>query len=136
MTSQLHPIPAVRALVENDAGQLLLLKRANTRFGNNLWCLPGGKVDLGQTVEEALESELAEELSVQLVVATFFFYQNSLPMEPGGLHFINFYFHCRVEGEPKLNKESSDYAWIGPDHMEEYEITFNNDEAVRRHFTL
>ena len=134
--NQIHPIPAVRALLANGIGQILLLKRSNTKFGNNLWCLPGGKVDFGQTVEEALESELLEELSLQLISATFFFYQNSLPMEQDGLHFINFYFHCRVQGELKLNNESSDYAWIGPDDLNVYDITFNNDEAVRRHFNV
>jgi len=136
MTRQIHPIPAVRALIENRAGQILLLQRTNTNYGNNLWCLPGGKVDVRQTVEEALENELSEELSVRLTSARFLFYQDSLPMEPGGLHFINFYFHCEVEGEPAINEESSDYVWIGPEGMTNYKITFNNDEAIRRHFSL
>lgn len=133
---QIYPIPAVRALIANGTGQVMLLKRANSRFGNNLWCLPGGKVETGQTVGKALAVELLEELSVHLVSARFFFFQDSLPMAPDGLHFINFYFHCSVEGTPKINEESSDYVWIGPDDIDKYEITFNNDEAVRRHFSL
>ena len=114
----------------------MVLKRTNTTFGNNLWCLPGGKVEVGQTVEEALAVELLEELSVRLISARFFFYQDSLPMEPDGLHFINFYFQCDVEGDPVINEESSDFAWIGPDDVGNYEITFRNDEAIRRHFDL
>jgi len=134
--NQSHPIPAVRALIENRAGHVVVLKRTNTTFGNNLWCLPGGKVEVGQTVEEALAVELLEELSVRLISARFFFYQDSLPMEPDGLHFINFYFQCDVEGDPVINEESSDFAWIGPDDVGNYEITFRNDEAIRRHFDL
>ena len=131
---QLHPIPVVRAIIENSQGQVLILKRANTTSGQGQWCLPGGKIDYGHTIEETVAAEIREELSMQLISARFFFYQNSLPFEPGGMHCINFYFHCNVEGDPKLNDESSELAWIGPADLPEYNIAFKNDVAIRRHF--
>ena len=131
---QAYPIPAVRALIANGQGQVLLLKRANTNYGNNLWCLPGGKVEIGQTVAEALANELAEELSVRLVSAQFFFYQDRLPLEPSGLHCINFYFRCEVKGTLAMNEESADFAWIGLEDVSDYEITFRNEEAIRLHY--
>jgi mutator protein MutT len=132
---QIHPIPAVRALIENSLGQILVLRRTNSTFGQGGWCLPGGKIDVGQTIEEALAAELREELSVRLVSARFFFFQDSLPPGPGGLHFINFYFHCDIEGQPRLNNESSEFAWIGLSDLQNYNIVFKNDGAIRRHFT-
>lgn len=132
--AQLHPIPAVRAIIENSNGQILILRRANTKFGEGGWCLPGGKIDYGQTIEEAVELEILEELSMQLVSARFFFYQNSLPPELGGLHYINFYFLCIINGDLRLNDESSDFAWIGPSDLQKYEIVFKNEEAILRHF--
>lgn len=132
--TQLHPIPAVRAIIENSHGQILLLRRANTKSGHGGWCLPGGKIDYGQTIEEALAAEIQEELSMQLVGAKFFFYQNSLPTEPGEMHYINFYFHCSIEGDFRLNDESSDFAWIGLSDLQNYDIVFKNDEAIHRHF--
>jgi 8-oxo-dGTP pyrophosphatase MutT (NUDIX family) len=133
-TAQLHPLPAVRALIEDADGRILIIRRANTDFGQGDWCLPGGKVDYGQTVEEALRREIMEELSQELVTAGFFFYQDSLPLVPGGPHFINFYFHCQVAGEMQLNEESSEFAWIGSADISRYHIVFRNDEALRRHF--
>jgi len=133
-TKQLHPLPAVRTLIENADGKILILRRANTDFGQGDWCLPGGKVDYGQTIEEALSREIMEELSQKLVFAEFFFYQDSLPLVPGEPHFINFYFHCQVTGEMRLNEESSEFAWIGPADTPRYTIVFRNDEAIHRHF--
>lgn len=130
----LHPVPVVRALIEDPAGRILILKRADTEYGGGGWCLPGGKIDYGQTIEDALAREVMEETSLELESAEFFFFQDSLPLHPGAMHCINFYFRCRVRGELRLNDESSEYAWIGPADMPAYDIVFRNDEAIRRRF--
>lgn len=64
-------------------------------------------------------------------VCGFFFYQDSLPLAPGGMHCINLYLECGVEGDVSLNSESSAFAWIGPGDLKNYGITFGNDEALR-----
>jgi ADP-ribose pyrophosphatase YjhB (NUDIX family) len=130
-----HPIPAVRGFIEDSYGRVLILRRSNTRYGEGAWCLPGGKVDYGQTVESAAAVELREELSLELVRAEFLFYQNSLPPDLDGLHYINFYFHCVTRGEISLNDESSEFAWIGPEDVDQYALVFKNDEAIRRYFS-
>jgi 8-oxo-dGTP pyrophosphatase MutT (NUDIX family) len=132
--AQPYPIPVVRALIENSEGRILLLRRAATAYGQGQWCLPGGKIDYGRTVEAALAQEIREETSLQLLGAEFLFFQNSLPLHPGGMHCINFYFHCRVSGDLQLNAESSEYAWIGPAETSNYNIVFRNDEAIRRYW--
>lgn len=129
-----YPIPAVRAIIEDPAGKILLLQRANTSHGLGGWCLPGGKIDYNQTIEDAVAKEIHEELGVITASAKFFFYQNSLPLEPEGPHFINFYFHCSIIGEPRINSESSALAWVGPEDLRNFTIVFRNDEAVLRHF--
>jgi 8-oxo-dGTP diphosphatase len=133
-TLQTYPIPVVRALIENSKGQILLLRRAKSQYGQAGWCLPGGKIDYGQTAEEALAKEIFEETSLQLLDAKFFFFQNSLPLHPKDMHCVNLYFLCRVQGTIRLNEESSDYVWIGPAQIGAYDIVFKNDEAIRSHF--
>jgi 8-oxo-dGTP pyrophosphatase MutT (NUDIX family) len=129
------PVPIVRALVADGRRRLLLLRRANTGHGEGRWCLPGGKVDYGVAIEEAVRRELAEETGLELVSARLFFVQDSLPMGPGGMHCINLYFDCETSGALKLNRESSAHAWIGADDAASYDIAFRNDEAVRRFFS-
>lgn len=52
--TKLRPVPVVRLIVPNAEGRVLVLKRCNTGYGGGRWCLPGGKIDYGQTVEETI----------------------------------------------------------------------------------
>jgi ADP-ribose pyrophosphatase YjhB (NUDIX family) len=58
-----HPIVAVNAIVRNEEA-VLLTRRAD----NGRWCLPGGLVEFGESVEEALVREIQEEVGVQPVL--------------------------------------------------------------------
>ena len=129
-----RPVPVVRLIVRNGEGKVLILRRAATAYGEGAWCLPGGKVDYGETVEQAVAKELREETTLTSESARFLFYQDSLPPEPGGMHCINLYFECRAAGQVVLNVESSAAAWIGPSDLGGYEITFRNDEGLRRYW--
>ena len=127
-----RPVPVVRTIIQNARGEVLFLRRARTAFGDGGWCLPGGKVDYGETVEQAAIKELREETTLECREARFLFHQDSLPPVPGSMHCINFYFECEVTGDLEMNPESSDWAWIGPGTLEQYDVVFRNDEAVRR----
>ena len=131
-----RPIPVVRLIVTDSAGRVLILKRPADSTGGGAWCLPGGKVDYGETVEQAAARELAEETGLRSRALRLFFCQDSLPLSPGGMHCINLYFECEVAGSVKLdNRESVDAAWIGPDQISHYQITFRNDEGLQRYWS-
>lgn len=125
------PVPAARLIVVDSENRVLLLKRQNTDYGSGMWCLPGGKVEYGQTVEEAATSELAEETSLEATSLDFLSYQDNVPEKPGEMHCINFYFKCVASGSVKLNEESSDYRWILASEIANYKIVFRNDDALR-----
>jgi 8-oxo-dGTP pyrophosphatase MutT (NUDIX family) len=129
-----QPVPVVRLIVPDDEGRVLLLRRHGSTHGLGAWCLPGGKVDYGQRVEEAVADELREETALECTGARFLFYQDSLPYEPGGMHCVNLYFECQVSGTIRLNEESSEYAWVGPEELEQYEIVFRNDAGLMRYW--
>jgi mutator protein MutT len=129
-----RPVPVVRLMIENEEGEILFLRRAQTAYGEHGWCLPGGKVDYGETVEAAAMKELREETALEGRELRFLFYQDSLPPEPDSMHCINFYFACGVSGDLDLNPESSEWAWIGSADLDEYDIVFRNDEGVRRYW--
>ena len=57
----------VCAILERD-GALLAAKRAAQAYHAGLWELPGGKVEAGETFEQALQRELVEELGIEVSV--------------------------------------------------------------------
>ncbi len=61
---QLTPKIAVNALVFDDKRKVLLVKRTD----NGLWCIPGGHVDLGETLAQACLRELYEETGLRAEV--------------------------------------------------------------------
>jgi 8-oxo-dGTP diphosphatase len=129
-----RPVPVVRLIIPDDEGRVLILRRARTAYGEGAWCLPGGKVDYGEAAEQAVMKELREETALRCERARFLFYQDSLPLAPGGMHCINLYFECRVTGTLTLNPESSDSTWVGPDAVDRYEMAFRNEEGLRRYW--
>jgi mutator protein MutT len=131
-----RPVPVVRIVVRNEQNKVLLLRRSETAYGEGGWCLPGGKVDYEETVEHAVRKELREETALEILSARFLFYQDSLPPEPGSMHCINLYFECEVAGSLELNPESSEWAWVGPDELDDFDMVFLNDEGLRKYWKV
>jgi 8-oxo-dGTP pyrophosphatase MutT (NUDIX family) len=130
----MYPIPVVRLIIADKMGKVLILKRHNTKYFPGSWCLPGGKIDYGERIEEVIAKEVREETSLICRSSSFLFCQESLPPEPEGMHCINLYFECDVSGTIVLNDESSEFAWIGPSDLDKYDIVFRNDLALMRYW--
>ena len=129
-----RPVPVVRLIVPDAAGRVLVLQRAPGSTDGGRWCLPGGKIDYGETMEQAAVRELQEETGLHAKTLRFLFYQDSLPPAPGRMHCINIYFRCAAEGDVVLNEESTGAAWIGREDLARYSLSFRNDEALARYW--
>jgi len=57
-------VPSVTAIVTNDVGELLLVHKTD----NNLWALPGGGMDPGESIAQAAVRETKEEAGVDIEV--------------------------------------------------------------------
>ncbi|MGO9277560.1 MAG: NUDIX hydrolase [Streptosporangiaceae bacterium] len=53
-------VPSVNVVVTNDAGEILLIRRSD----NDNWAIPGGGIDLGESVAEAAVRETSEESGI------------------------------------------------------------------------
>ncbi len=129
-----HPVPVVRLIIGDRDGRVLILRRQESEYAAGEWCLPGGKVDYGETVEESIAKELREETSLTCVASRFLFYQDSLPLQPGGMHCINLYFECEVEGTVCLNEESSEFDWMSRNELPARPLAFRNDLGLLRYW--
>lgn len=57
-------VVAVTAVIQNDAGQLLLIRRTD----NDLYAIPGGGVELGETLTQTVQREVLEETGINVQV--------------------------------------------------------------------
>ena len=74
--------PAARAVIHNDRGELLLIRRSD----NGNWALPAGTMELGDSVLDCLRREVVEETGLTVQQATLF----AIHSEPR-FHFSNAY---------------------------------------------
>jgi 8-oxo-dGTP diphosphatase len=126
------PVVAIRVFATDAQGRILLLRRANSEYGDGQWCLPGGKLDYGDSPEHTVEKELAEETALAAKDITFLFFQNSPPIAAGKMHCLNLYFRCTVTGQVALNEESSDFAWLPLAEALARKPVFGAEAAIRR----
>jgi len=124
---------AVRALITNEEGRILILKRSNSDFCNGWWNLPGGKIDFGQTSEDAIIREIQEETQLECVSSEFLFYMDNLPTSEYNTHFLTLFFKCQCDGEVILNSESAEYHWLKPVELESFRLAFEHDSAIRKY---
>jgi molecular chaperone GrpE len=108
----------VKAVIIKDSQEVLLFKRSkNMRFFPGKYDLPGGSVESGEKLEEALRREISEEAGIEVeigpVVYAFDFKKDSSEEETAGhrgkgIRFLAFY----KKGEVKLNDENGSFEWI------------------------
>ncbi|MDX1737358.1 MAG: 8-oxo-dGTP diphosphatase MutT [Alphaproteobacteria bacterium] len=106
------------ALIDAD-GRVLIAKRPEGKSMAGLWEFPGGKVDPGETPENALIRELHEELGIDTrtsCLAPLSFASH----EYEDFHLLMPLFVCRMwEGEPHA-KEGQELAWVRPVRLMDY----------------
>jgi len=111
---QATPKIAVNAVVFNEKREVLLAKRTD----NGLWCIPGGHVDLGETLAQACARELNEETGLKAevvkLVGVYSDTRGSLHIAQGPeWHTVRVSFLCKVTGgEIKPSDETSEIRYF------------------------
>jgi 8-oxo-dGTP diphosphatase len=134
MSPRPKPELAVSAAIFRD-GNVLLVRRAGAP-AKGLWTLPGGRVEVGETLVEAVRREVREETGLTIDVIDLAGYRESiLPDAVGdrGRHFVILPFAARwVAGEVTLNDELDDSRWMPVDAVTGLQTTEGLLNILRR----
>jgi len=119
MPNQQYPEPTVGALIFNSEGKLFLM-RSHKWMGK--YVLPGGHIELGERMTDALIREVKEETNLDIYDLEFVCFQECVYDERfwQRRHFIFFDYACKTDGtDVKLNSEAQAYVWAALDEISE-----------------
>ena len=111
------PTQVVAALIWRGE-RFLICQRPAHKARGLLWEFVGGKVEPGETKQQALTRECWEELDAQVTAGEVFM---QLVYQYPDLTVELTLFHATMEGEPKL-LEHNDIRWIGVDEIDNYDF--------------
>lgn len=111
-----RPFLAVSAAIVHDR-KVLAVRRARPPLSDH-FSLPGGMVECGETLLEALMRETKEETGLQIAPVSLAGYREVIIRDAAGKverHFVILPFACRLAGgELRLNDELSEARWLDP----------------------
>lgn len=119
-----------RCLIFKKNGRFLLIKRSKNDYHSpGLWEFPGGKLDEGQDLTNALEREVLEETGLLVIPTERIVYTESQVIPKGkfkGMPYVVIIGIGRlVGGKIKLSKEHTDYRWVNI--KEAYEMSLKEE---------
>jgi mutator protein MutT len=109
----------VAAAIIRQEKRILITRRFADVHLPGLWEFPGGKVEAGESLEQALQREIFEELGVRIQVdREFFTVEHQYPTKTVQLHF----FICTISGGAPRTIEVADLRWVLPSELEQFEF--------------
>ena len=124
------PVTAVGALVVNENGELLLVRRAKDP-GKGKWGLPGGFVDAGETGEKAVTREVLEETSLRVEETEYLLTSpNQYDYKQIVTPVIDIFYMCKVSKNNDIHLadgELDHFEWThpSPEHLRNFAFESN-----------
>jgi len=118
-------VPSVNVVVSNPAGEVLLIRRSD----NDNWAVPGGAIDLGESLVQAAARETREETGIDCEVTGLV----GIYTDPRHVMLYTSNGEARQEfsivltaratgGEPECSEESSEVRWVARKDLDGYSM--------------
>lgn len=115
------------AAIWNDQKQILIDRRRPEGLLGGLWEFPGGKIELGETVEQCIKREILEELGIEIEVGEHLITINHTYSQ---FHVTLIVHHCRhISGIPQPI-ECDEVLWANLNELEQYTFPIANIQII------
>ncbi len=134
----LNPSIGGVGMIFNDEGKLLVVRRSKDP-AKGTWHIPGGFVEVGESIEQAIEREIKEELNIEIKAEKYLFSIPNLYQYKGIERYpLDFFFKCKLVNISTMSvdlSENSDYAFLSPEEIKVEDFGLPSiKEAIRRYF--
>lgn len=133
-----RPIIGVGGVVILD-GRVLLVRRASPPLQGR-WSIPGGILEVGETLIEGVRRELAEETGIDVRVRTLIEVFERIDRDASGklqYHFVVLDYLCEAaRGTARAGSDVTEVAWAAPGELEKYALTEIASRVILKAFEL
>lgn len=134
----MQPAVGVGAVIL-DGDRVLLVKRGHAPLKGE-WSLPGGSVELGETLETALAREVLEETGLDVEIGPVVEVFDRIDRAPDGriaYHFVIVDFACTVKaGDIRHGSDADDARWVSVSELAVYRVTPKATTVIHRALEL
>ena len=114
-------------VIWNTQGQVLIDRRRPEGQMGGLWEFPGGKIEMGETVEECIKREIQEELGIEIEVGNHLI---TIDHTYTHLQVTLTVHHCRhLSGEPQPI-ECDEIRWVTLDEIDQFSFPKANEQVI------
>ncbi|OCL26572.1 ADP-ribose pyrophosphatase [Orenia metallireducens] len=117
-----YPEPTVGAIIFNPDNKILLCK---SHKWDNKYVIPGGHIELGESMEDALKREILEETGLEIYDIKLISLKESIYSDNfhKQKHFIFIDYICKTDSySVTLNEEAQEYNWVDLDEIDNYKL--------------
>jgi 8-oxo-dGTP diphosphatase len=133
-----RPLVGVGGVVIRDERTLLIRRGSAPLEGE--WSIPGGMLELGETILEGVRRELLEETAIEVRVLDLIeVFERVTRDEAGKLkyHFVILDYLCEaVQGEAQAGSDVTDVAWVRESELSKYSLTPTATRVIQKAFEI
>jgi ADP-ribose pyrophosphatase YjhB (NUDIX family) len=140
-----RPLVGVGGVIIDDGRSLLIRRGSEPLLGE--WSIPGGTLELGETLEEGVARELLEETGLEVRVLELIevfdrIYLEStagenVPQKGPRFHYVIVDYLCqRLGGQPRAGSDVTDVAWAREKELPAYKLTETATRILRKAFAM
>lgn len=126
-----------KGILFNNENRILIDNRKEEILdeANGKWEVPGGKIEFGETPEDAIKRELFEETGYNVNVKQIIPYSNVSMWEYSDYkqHTVIFFYICELENDEHIeikDNRINTYKWITENELSDYNFLPGNKEAI------
>jgi len=129
------PVVGVGGVLVHEGRVLLIRRGKEPLYGR--WVVPGGTVELGEPLDEALVRELREETGLEVEPLELITVFDRIERDGGRVlyHYVIVDYLCRwISGEARAASDALEVAWAAPDELDRFDLPTKALEVVQDAF--